>query len=168
MHNELSQCNRHTYLLSSTSGRYGLDTSHSLWSSWMLEHIFQGKTYRIFFGGDTGFQFDSPVPDAEIYPTCPAFAEVALRIGQPDISFLPISEGSLMNFVKSFDPIGVVPIVNKGLTAANHMTPHDAVRVGKIMRGLEEQSAREIREHRPESKSINKTKSGVAVATTGK
>lgn len=125
------------------SGRNGFDASQSLWSSWTLEHISRGCTYRIFFGGDTGFQFHSPVPDATIYPTCPAFAEVALRIGKPDLSFLPISVGASMNFVKTIDVIGVVPDVDKGLTAANHMTPYDAVRVSKILRGKGEHSAKE-------------------------
>ena len=31
--------------------------------------------------------------------------------------------------------LGVVPDLDHGLTAANHLTPHDAVRVAKILRG---------------------------------
>ena len=121
------------------TGRYGLDSSRSLWSSWTLEHICQGQTFRIFFGGDTGFQFHSPAsqPDAG-YPTCPAFAEVAKHIGTPDLSFLPISVGATFSFVKSYDPIGIIPQLDDGVTGANHMTPRDAVRVSKIMAGLGE------------------------------
>lgn len=121
------------------TGRYGLDSSRSLWSSWTLEHICQGQTFRLFFGGDTGFQFHSPAsqPDAG-YPTCPAFAEVAKHIGTPDLSFLPISVGATFSFVKSYDPIGIIPQLDDGVTGANHMTPRDAVRVSKIMAGLGE------------------------------
>lgn len=48
-----------------------------------------------------------------------------------------------MNFVKSYDRLGVVPDLDEGLTAANHMTPHDAVRVAKILRGAEERESQE-------------------------
>ncbi|MCO5586162.1 hypothetical protein L7F22_040101 [Adiantum nelumboides] len=37
------------------SGRYGLDSSTTLWSSWTLEHHFDARSepLRVFFGGDT-------------------------------------------------------------------------------------------------------------------
>lgn len=121
-----------------SSGRYGLDASQSLWASWTIEYITQDDTFRVFFGGDTGFQFHSPVSTANQYPTCPAFAEVCKYIGKPDLSFLPISVGASFNFIKSYDMFGVVPEVDHGLTAANHLTPHDAVRVAKILRDYDE------------------------------
>jgi N-acyl-phosphatidylethanolamine-hydrolysing phospholipase D len=109
-----------------------------------MEHISNGSTYRIFFGGDTGFQFHTSVPEASTYPTCPAFAEVANYIGMPDLSFLPISVGASMNFVKSYDKFGLVPDIDEGLHAANHMTPQDAVRVAKIMRGAEDKDRNDL------------------------
>jgi len=41
------------------SGRTGLDTDMTLWSSWFLEHAIRDETtpYRVFFAGDTGYQF---------------------------------------------------------------------------------------------------------------
>ncbi|UZJ52005.1 hypothetical protein CBS101457_001325 [Exobasidium rhododendri] len=121
------------------SGRYGIDASRTLWCSWTLEHISQGSTYRVFFGGDTGFQFHSPASQVE-YPTCPAFTEIVSCLGKPDLSFLPISVGASFDFIKSYDWLGVVPQLDQGLTAANHLTPSDAVRVAKIMRGYTEGS----------------------------
>jgi N-acyl-phosphatidylethanolamine-hydrolysing phospholipase D len=117
------------------SGRYGFDASRSLWSSWTIEytHTSKQKPFRVFFGGDTGFQFHSSSPQATHYPTCPAFSEVQKELGIPHLSFLPISVGATFNFVKSYDALGVVPEMDGGLTGANHMTPFDAVRVAKIL-----------------------------------
>lgn len=41
------------------SGRTGLDTDMTLWSSWFLEHTICDEVtpYRVFFAGDTGYQF---------------------------------------------------------------------------------------------------------------
>jgi hypothetical protein len=132
------------------SGRYGLDAGRSLWSSWMVERRpLNAKAaekdskgvFRAFFGGDTGFQFHQSgnTPDAQQYPTCPAFEEISRVIGPPHLSFLPISVGATFNFVKSYDAFGLLPVIDSGLTGANHMTPFDAVRVAKILSGDEVQ-----------------------------
>ncbi|KAJ4353484.1 uncharacterized protein N0V89_005214 [Didymosphaeria variabile] len=40
------------------SGRDGADANMTLWSSWYLEHrATHGDPYRVFFAGDTGYQF---------------------------------------------------------------------------------------------------------------
>lgn len=41
------------------SGRSGLDTDMTLWSSWFVQHPMHTETtpYRVFFAGDTGYQF---------------------------------------------------------------------------------------------------------------
>jgi len=41
------------------SGRSGLDTDMTLWSSWFVQHPMHAETtpYRVFFAGDTGYQF---------------------------------------------------------------------------------------------------------------
>lgn len=59
------------------SGRDGGDANTTLWSSWHLEHrAAHGDPYRIFFAGDTGYQFHSdpswppqpPTPAKKTYP----------------------------------------------------------------------------------------------------
>jgi len=144
------------------SGRSGLDTDMTLWSSWFLEHPGgsgpDAEPYRVFFAGDTGFQFHaspdwlpSPTPlssanpkslsstvDANNpYPPCPAFADIATRLGSPDLLLLPIWVGGTYDFVRSWvplsDALSPMPRLKVGLTAANHMPPWDAVRVLKLM-----------------------------------
>ena len=70
-------------------------------------------------------------------PNFPAFREIAQRIGEPDLSFLPVSVGATYAYVKSFDPLpdwlSPVPRLHEGLTGANHMTAADAVRVFQQM-----------------------------------
>ncbi|PWN51078.1 Metallo-hydrolase/oxidoreductase [Violaceomyces palustris] len=185
------------------SGRYGLDTNCSLWSSWFLELSRGGEdaeeSFKIFFGGDTGFQFHgpdfppkppkdfdssgkaAPVPpttsshlsdqgdegpspryrdeeteDDDIeavlafaskpnpppnYAYCPAFEEISIRLGSPDLSLLPISVGATISFLRSYvpvpDSISPFPRIGEGLTSANHMAPWDAVRVFRILSGSE-------------------------------
>ncbi|KAL2150621.1 hypothetical protein VTH82DRAFT_7184 [Thermothelomyces myriococcoides] len=118
---------------------YG-DTNTALWSSWLLElsptrhhQQQQGKQeqqqqpYRVFFGGDTGYQFHPdpswpPSPnnpgdsnyheDEETnedkdkeggqFPACPAFAEIRARIGAPHLLLLPVSVGATFSYLRSF------------------------------------------------------------------
>lgn len=146
------------------SGRSGIDANSSLWSSWYLEYsrigLFQPdstQTTRIFFAGDTGYQFhDSPgwpppptteftgaeteagrIHDSGKYPACPAFREIAERIGPPHLLLLPVSVGATYDYIRSFSPlpysISPIPRHSMGLTAHNHMPPWDAVRVLKLM-----------------------------------
>lgn len=121
------------------SGRYGLDSSTTLWASWTLEHHFDARSepLRVFFGGDTGYQFHGSPPDLNdttSYAPCPAFAQIRRHLGAPvHLCLLPISVGATFSFVKSYDFIGVIPTMDEGLTSANHMGPQDAVRVARIL-----------------------------------
>ncbi|WFC98200.1 hypothetical protein MYAM1_000924 [Malassezia yamatoensis] len=227
------------------SGRTALDANHALWSSWMIEHIDprdEHDTYRVFFGGDSGYRFhdhkdelltskkksnageqssrsssllssglisgrnsssnssrvssiastpkssNSPIGSPlllpqdssnvvkdsrsskarlrrddslsqssilrrsgilsrqsskapkvkyEKYPACPAFLEIAQRLGSPDMLLLPVAVGATLAYLKSFDLlpewITPVPRLSSGLTGANHMTAADAVRVYREM-----------------------------------
>jgi N-acyl-phosphatidylethanolamine-hydrolysing phospholipase D len=59
------------------SGRDGADANTTLWSSWYLEHrAAHGNPYRIFFAGDTGYQFHGdpawpPQPPSAAAKTAP-------------------------------------------------------------------------------------------------
>ncbi|KAK4194325.1 beta-lactamase superfamily domain-containing protein [Triangularia verruculosa] len=139
----------------SGSGKAG-EPNGSLWASWMVEDLVQREApYRVFFGGDTGYQFHSdptwppsppstwkrgdPLPPAEEakpeqYPACPAFREISERIGSPDLSLLPISVGASFAYLRSFttwlpDWGNPMPRHTQGVTGANHMPPWDAVKV---------------------------------------
>lgn len=171
------------------SGRIGLDANTTLWASWTLEyHSLTNKKkssrepFRIFFGGDTGYQFQShqnstsssstsdtskeiqngmqsangnpPVSASastsnvnssststssspSTYPVCPAFQQIASRLGAPHLLLLPISVGATISFLKSFDPIppawSPFPRIDPELNSSNHMGPEDAVRVMNLM-----------------------------------
>jgi len=148
------------------SGRSGIDANSSLWSSWSLEYSGvqlctqdSTKSTRIFFAGDTGYQFhDSPgwppppttpfaakgtkaeqIYDSGKHPACPAFQEIAERIGPPNLLLLPVSVGATYDYFRSFSPLpysmSPIPRHSLGLTAHNHMPPWDAVRVLKLMTG---------------------------------
>ncbi|MCO5556281.1 hypothetical protein L7F22_009827 [Adiantum nelumboides] len=120
-------------------GRYGLDSSRSLWSSWTLEHICQGQTFRIFFGGDTGFQFHSPRISArcwlsDLSSVCRG-GKTHWHARSQLLPFRWVRRSALSSHT---NPIGIIPQLDDGVTGANHMTPRDAVRVSKIMAGLDE------------------------------
>jgi N-acyl-phosphatidylethanolamine-hydrolysing phospholipase D len=137
------------------SGRSGGDTGATLWASWYLEHPGISKndrSYRVFFAGDTGYQFhDSrdwpPAPgqtseeghEAEDtkFPACPAFAEIKDRLGPPQLLLLPISVGATYAYLRSLislpDSISPVPRHSAGLAGAAHMPAWDAVRVLRLM-----------------------------------
>ncbi|CAJ2501299.1 Uu.00g041520.m01.CDS01 [Anthostomella pinea] len=119
------------------SGRTGLDTDTTLWSSWFLEHPMPGESppYRVFFAGDTGYQFhaspqwppspptststtSSPAkeptsvssgsrndPNYPSYPPCPAFQDIVNAHGSPDLLLLPIWVGGTYDFVRSWAPL---------------------------------------------------------------
>lgn len=145
----------------SGSGKSG-EPNGSLWASWMVEDLQSGdgeELYRVFFGGDTGYQFHTdpawpplpptnwkrgdPLPPAEKekpedYPPCPAFKEISDNIGPPDLLLLPISVGASFAYLRSFttwmpDWGNPMPRHTQGVTGANHMPPWDAVRVFKEM-----------------------------------
>ncbi|ESA42164.1 hypothetical protein GE21DRAFT_8881 [Neurospora crassa] len=142
-----------------SSGRVGLDANSTLWSSWYLCRQSPEGIYRIFFAGDTGYQFHgspdwppSPpsgkntqkphtqVSDDTEYPPCPAFAEIRDRLGPPNLLLLPVAVGSTYFYFRSFVPlpdwINPFPRHSVGITAGIHMPPWDAVRVFKLMTEL--------------------------------
>ncbi|KAK0744295.1 beta-lactamase superfamily domain-containing protein [Apiosordaria backusii] len=145
----------------SGSGKAG-EPNGSLWASWMVEDLGSQegkKPYRVFFGGDTGYQFHTdpawppsppvtwkrgdPLPPSEEekredYPACPAFREISDNVGPPDLSLLPISVGASFAYLRSFttwmpDWGNPMPRHTQGVTGANHMPPWDAVKVFKEM-----------------------------------
>ncbi len=131
--------------------RTGNDANTALWSSWYLERLSSSSPpFRVFFAGDTGYQFHAsstwpPSPnnpeeaeeEENPYPACPAFSQIRTRIGPPNLLLLPISVGATFAYLRSFVPlpnwINPFPRHSDGVTAANHMPPWDAVRVMKIM-----------------------------------
>ncbi|KAF2772263.1 Metallo-hydrolase/oxidoreductase [Teratosphaeria nubilosa] len=145
------------------SGRSGpADADTTLWSSWYIEHgLPDGKIQRVYFAGDTGYQFhdspswppappsDSTEPTAQAskhrqWPECPAFTDITSRLGRPDVLILPVSVGATYDYLRSFsglpDSWNVIPRHNPGVTAHNHMPPWDAVRVFRAMTDGEEES----------------------------
>lgn len=114
-----------------SSGRAINDANSTLWCSWFLDYLHQ-KPYRIFFAGDTGYQFHDSLawpprlPPSEAatdsssqskvtvashdrddeedkkYPACPGFAEIRSRLGRPDLLLLPIAVGATYQYVRSF------------------------------------------------------------------
>ncbi|OAG06152.1 Metallo-hydrolase/oxidoreductase [Paraphaeosphaeria sporulosa] len=170
------------------SGREGGDANTTLWSSWYLERsAAHGNPYRVFFAGDTGYQFHSdpswpPRPPATApkigpgqstgpkrpmskrahskerdslsteYPACPAFAEIAMRLGQPHLLYLPLALGATWAYLKSFfsnylpDSLDPFPRHSPGIAGAIHMPPWDAVRV---LREMTDNTAGDIKSDRP-------------------
>ena len=137
-----------------SSVRTGSGVNAALWSSWYLEHQQpDAAPYRVFFGGDTGFQFhDSPnwpprpnqregVDELEDnkFPACPAFEQIRDRLGPPHLLLLPVSVGATYSYIRSLvylpDWISPIPRHSPGLSAATHMPAWDAVRVLKLMAG---------------------------------
>lgn len=147
-----------------SSVRDGYNADSALWAGWYLTHKLPNiEPYRVFFAGDSGYQCHSdpawpPKPPAstthrdlekgsidkisdpdhtcpEKYPACPAYGEVAERLGTPDLVYLPIALGAtwayLRSFFSNYMPPSTVPFPrhSAGVTGAIHMPPWDAVRV---------------------------------------
>lgn len=146
-----------------SSVRDGYNSDSALWAGWHLEHKQPDREhYRIFFAGDSGYQYHDPtwppkapkstthkdledgsvekVPDPDHtspdqYPACPAYSEVAKRLGTPDLVYLPIALGAtwayLRSFFSNYMPPSTVPMPrhSAGVAGAIHMPPWDAVRV---------------------------------------
>jgi N-acyl-phosphatidylethanolamine-hydrolysing phospholipase D len=151
------------------SGRTLYDANATLWCSWYIEHPGGGEDdapMRVYFAGDTGFQFHAspswpPAPPAVPLPTtdpppqrvreedednehpqCPAFAEIRRRLGPPDLLFLPVSVGATYAYLRSLVPLvsyrtNPFPRHSPGVAAANHLPPWDAVRVMGLLAGGE-------------------------------
>lgn len=147
-----------------SSARDGSDADSTLWSGWYLQHeVPERKPYRVFFAGDSGYQYhadpawppkvpkstthsdlergttdkitdpDNSTPP-EKYPPCPAYREIATRLGAPDLLCLPVALGATWAYLRSFfsdylPPAGVpFPRHSAGMTGAIHMPPWDAAR----------------------------------------
>lgn len=122
------------------SGRFGLDTGSSLWASYTLRYYLADsrKPFHIYFAGDTGYRLRSPALDPaqpSATPPCPAFREIHGQFGSPDLLLLPISVGSTYSYLKSWDPVGILPQVDGGLTAQNHLDEWEAVEVARVLTG---------------------------------
>jgi hypothetical protein len=117
------------------SWRSGVDADSTLWSSWCVEHYApdqQKQPYRVFFAGDTGYQFHGdpswpPRPprlgsfepasppaastqkrgreEVRELPPCPAFAQIRERIGPQHLLLLPVSVGASFAYLRSFVPL---------------------------------------------------------------
>lgn len=147
------------------------DADAALWAGWYLQHELpeaaskNTKPYRVFFAGDSGYQYhdatwppkapsstthqalvdgkvakvadpDNPLPETpDKYPPCPAYREVAERLGAPDLVYLPIALGATWAYLRSFFsnylPPSAVPFPRHaaGVAGAFHMPPWDALRV---------------------------------------
>lgn len=147
-----------------SSVRDGYNADSALWAGWYLTHeLPESEPYRIFFAGDSGYQCHAdpawpprPPPNTlhkdleggnvkkvsdpdnnsqEKYPACPAYREVAERLGTPDLVYLPIALGAtwayLRSFFSNYMPPSTVPFPrhSAGVTGAIHMPPWDALRV---------------------------------------
>jgi N-acyl-phosphatidylethanolamine-hydrolysing phospholipase D len=81
------------------SGRSLTDGDRTLWAGWIVE----GPTRRFFHAGDTGY--------------FAGFAEIAARLGPPDLAALPIG---------AYDPAGIMQFV--------HMNPEEAMQAAVDLR----------------------------------
>lgn len=89
-----------------------------------------GDGFRMFFGGDTGYRY-AGAPEADLEKAiCPAFQEISDRYGPMDISFLPISTGSSLSFLRTL--LGI-SLYHYALTSSQHSNAWDAIQLGKIM-----------------------------------
>lgn len=146
-----------------SSVRDGFSADSALWAGWFLQHeLPNSRPYRVFFAGDSGYQYhDSTWPpkapkstthedlengsvekvanpdktSEDGHPECPAYREVALRLGNPDLVYLPIALGATWAYLRSFFSNYMHPAMvpfprhKSGVAAAIHMPPWDAVRV---------------------------------------
>ncbi|KAI7877456.1 Metallo-hydrolase/oxidoreductase [Lichtheimia hyalospora FSU 10163] len=103
------------------SGRGLLDRNKTLWASWCVEGIQDGKRRgNVYFGGDTGYrsvptgvgnkEYDEEYLDS--LPHCPAFKEIGDKQGPFDLALIPIGAYSPRWFMSTI-----------------HCSPEDAVRV---------------------------------------
>ena len=101
------------------SARNMFDRMHSLWSSWVVEelpstphHHNHHKTYKVWFGGDTGYRHVSLHENEDEVPVCPAFKEIGETFGGFDLALIPIG---------AYNP--------RDEMSSMHASPSDAVRI---------------------------------------
>ncbi|WVQ84097.1 hypothetical protein IAT38_006242 [Cryptococcus sp. DSM 104549] len=82
------------------SGRTLCGKNKTLWATWLVEYrLPNGKLWRCFFGGDTGYQ------SQDGGPVCPVFREITTRYGPTDLALLPIAHGSVLPYLSSLLPL---------------------------------------------------------------
>lgn len=123
------------------SGRGILDQMRTLWSSWVVgvvtdemiatESGFGGiDTFKVFFGGDTGYRY-AGAPEIDTHQAiCPAFREIARRYGPVTLSLLPISTGSSLTFLRT--TLGI-SLHHYSLTSPQHSNAWDAIQIAKLL-----------------------------------
>ncbi|PWN30468.1 Metallo-hydrolase/oxidoreductase [Jaminaea rosea] len=86
----------------------------------------------------------SSAATSTVHPACPAFREIQENLlgsdggvssSSADLLLLPISVGSTYSYVRSWDPVGFLPTVDGGLTAANHLDTWEACEVAHVLLG---------------------------------
>ncbi|WRT65001.1 uncharacterized protein IL334_001942 [Kwoniella shivajii] len=108
------------------SGRSLFAKNKTLWATWWLQvRLPDGKVWKCFFGGDTGYR---SVQDG---PSCPIFKEIKDRYGSPDLALLPIAHGSVLPYLSSLIPF--VQFDSHRLTSAVHCSPEDAATIHQDM-----------------------------------
>lgn len=133
------------------SGRGLGDQASALWAGWLVQTLEKNQdgtdnddrrpTYTAFFAGDTGLRFvRGSSSHRGRYPVCPAFAEVTEKFGPPNLLMLPISVGSSLSYIRSFDPFprgySPFPRIGPSLTSSIHMSAADAADCHCIMRNV--------------------------------
>lgn len=135
------------------SGRLGFDCGMSLWASYTLlyQRDFREskRPFHLFFAGDTGYRLRPPTVEPRQsghQPACPAFRQIYAKFGPADLLLLPISVGSSYSYFRSWDPVGIFPQVDGGLTAQNHLDEWEAVEVARILSGQRDLTGRDAAE----------------------
>lgn len=125
------------------SGRGAHDQNSTLWASWMIQYKKDEKSFRTYFAGDTGLRsHNTSKVHRHEFPHCPAFREISIKYGVPQLLLLPISVGSSLSYFRSWDPFprrfSPFPRVEASLTSAIHMDSEDAAHCHQIMSLQEE------------------------------
>lgn len=120
------------------SGRGAHDQNSTLWASWMIQYKENQKNFRTYFAGDTGLRsHNTSKAHRHEFPHCPAFREISIKYGVPQLLLLPISVGSSLSYFRSWDPFprrfSPFPRVEASLTSAIHMDSEDAAHCHQIM-----------------------------------
>ncbi|ORY34044.1 beta-lactamase superfamily domain-domain-containing protein [Naematelia encephala] len=125
------------------SGRGLLDHMTTLWGSWCVgvvddedaskarqQGMKDWKGFRMFFGGDTGYRYAS-APEDDTTAICPAFQEIADLYSPMTLSFLPISTGSSLPFIRTVLSLSLDQYV---MTSSQHCSPDDALAIHEILK----------------------------------
>jgi L-ascorbate metabolism protein UlaG (beta-lactamase superfamily) len=125
------------------SGRGLFDQMTSLWGSWCVGVVGQGREvsavkpgmagwddFKVYFGGDTGYRY-ATAPEGDTSSVCPAFAEISERYAPFTLSLLPLSTGSSLPFLRSLLSLSLDQYT---LTSSQHCSPADSVDIHLTLR----------------------------------